>query len=1628
MDVIESTKGNSPRRGWTHRLERSLFSLYDNFILQRANISGLLLRLYLFLDCLQLLALSFFSNGSRQFAGTTLDSWAKSAADTLLLFPWLPDQFFTLFVINCVVLGVLLVVVLLCITSLAIQSYRGIRRPLLCIAFYVLTFTSSVLYLPCLGTAVVALRSNAKRSVMRADHSMDCWSKLYIASFVVSLCSGVVLFLTTAAFKLFVFMHEPNVHDVGAKAGSEYEVSAMLVRTVELALILMLSTGKDTNKQFFAFLEGGSLVLVLLLNIRYSVLYNENSEALVRFVAWAGAWVGVVEMLLQFFDTFASATLGGVVFCGVLIEYMVLGSSPVRSALNLLTSIRGREVTEREAIRRAVAAIDMHKRCITGGNTNETMVACYMKSHAEHCTNSMCPVREICAGGKISPKQRKDEALTGILYCINSTFKQVLLASPEFIAVRLLYVGFLIHYTKNYILAWEINEGTRGSGASIIQRLHVYRYTRLLKTFIGSAKDLAQSSYDSVEPLDITLRIRRSDKACRLIEQNATVYGQFWDTLMDRAPSFERFVALGSAFLETNKRIKAVWEDLTQLCGTIPVRFVALYASYSHEILQDERRALAAQEYLDRPELLIQSDVIFQHMGAGNCVAAVSANVRDMGRIKNFNAALCELTGYTREELRDSHMQKLVPPLYQDMHSRTFAKRCGVMNSGLQVERVVRETFILHKSQYLVPVTLQVVATPNYTNNYCFLVKMKKLACKEEIRGEFYHIVTGVDHVISGLSANLYELFGADINLIRASGVKIDLFLPELETQMEGVAFRTRLCLPSGSTFSSTPNVLASPRKTLRMQEDLALDVTCQFRKLKTDAEGLLLGYHYEFRKYVDRQSDPNLLTGRNEYEPFTPSHRSLHPATEFAFSYARGGFFQYLSSQDSFGYALATPHTAIGVKEDSPNCPSDDVALAKSLPKFYLQLLPQVRKICERLGDTSLLEKIMCHRNYGEEVAVWRVGSKGFVKDEGRTTTYNIGLDLEEWEHAKSNNSLANKNELLMRTAIRNKANMRKLVKSLPVPWVFLRVILICAFVMLLGIATVVAIYVVFSELFDKLTGEIILSYYQINSCQCALISSSMAHQMVLVNEGLLRIENAYPVKASADELFTWTKSYLYSKAEEIRSDMIVLKSSEYEWLTRYYYDSVVTYRYNGSNVVLTDFPLLPAVELVVQQINNIAHYKNRSQFAYNDSEFATLYYNIKNDIPRVMFSVVEWFTNDVEQQYKDQMSSARTVIIVLCCAFGTLICLQTPATYFLNKTVWSQLDIFLKLPSRSCLRMERAANRFVITAQNSHSDADGDLLLTHGQNVDASAEEHNRGGQSHTMNQHGEEDGTGCTRKKKRFRKSLWVRFSFLWRVALAFAVPASVLVMMCVTAFNNYFFMYDMLRLTNYTIRADVMGAAAEDIFRGHFYDPSIPMLTYLTSAKYTAYYNLRQAMMTDELHQFIESKQRFTDGSKEYIDFIRKSMCVSGTDEAFCSDFVANKGYLAVICEVNWLQRYLWLRYTGTRKSNVFNTDEYVRTVKLYHQFIRPGEQYIYQQILREINNATDYNMGVLLGGVGIVLAFAALFMIFIWLPFVAEKKKEMLRLRLLILFIPPGAISKVKALREFFGNVLFRQAV
>ncbi len=256
-----------------------------------------------------------------------------------------------------------------------------------------------------------------------------------------------------------------------------------------------------------------------------------------------------------------------------------------------------------------------------------------------------------------------------------------------------------------------------------------------------------------LEPLEVLRKIKFEQRFQRLLERNAVRYSQFWDLLQDEKPGYERFMAVGASMVQTNRAISNMWKTLCSLRSGVSMNVIHEYVMYCKWVKVDTANLDDIQDRFQSSCVSDSTDFLMQYMGSGDGLAAVSANSQKIGRISQVNGAFCQISGYTKDELRDHDIAILIPTLFDLPHKVAFEEESYALEVGHRRAYDMRQTFILHKSRYLVPVNVLVVDSPSIINTYCFIARIRPM--KQSQRGHHVvHILTDDKLMIKHVSSS----------------------------------------------------------------------------------------------------------------------------------------------------------------------------------------------------------------------------------------------------------------------------------------------------------------------------------------------------------------------------------------------------------------------------------------------------------------------------------------------------------------------------------------------------------------------------------------------------------------------------------------------------------------------------------------------------------------------------------------------------------------------------------------------------------------------------------------------------------------------------------------------------------
>ena len=181
-----------------------------------------------------------------------------------------------------------------------------------------------------------------------------------------------------------------------------------------------------------------------------------------------------------------------------------------------------------------------------------------------------------------------------------------------------------------------------------------------------------------------------------------------------------------------------------------------LYSSYTEYVKNDQIRAKNIRTYLHEAIPSATGNIMQSHASHGEGIIVVHSRGEMKGYIQFANCEFSKISGYTAESLKNLSLSALVPDVFRQAHSTAFEKSLFILESGNDILKDEKKVFMLHKSQFIVPIKMKIVEYPNFSNDFNFLAAIN--LDKERNDCNYLHILLDSNYVISAMSSRKYFL------------------------------------------------------------------------------------------------------------------------------------------------------------------------------------------------------------------------------------------------------------------------------------------------------------------------------------------------------------------------------------------------------------------------------------------------------------------------------------------------------------------------------------------------------------------------------------------------------------------------------------------------------------------------------------------------------------------------------------------------------------------------------------------------------------------------------------------------------------------------------------------------------
>ena len=229
-------------------------------------------------------------------------------------------------------------------------------------------------------------------------------------------------------------------------------------------------------------------------------------------------------------------------------------------------------------------------------------------------------------------------------------------------------------------------------------------------------------------------------------------YIRFWDILQERYPLFSEFEKWGCAILDEEKNVENIWQGLREK-KAVPIIVLLVYSSYAEKVLNDQLKAKSIKTYLQEAIPSANKNIVLNHASHGDGVVAVHSRGEMKGYIESANSEFSKISGYSPESLKNLSLTALIPEIFREAHLASFTNSIFCIESGDDIKLDEKRVFMLHKSQYIVPIKMKIVEFPNFANDFNFLAIIN--LDKERNDSSYLHILLDPNYAVSAISSRI---------------------------------------------------------------------------------------------------------------------------------------------------------------------------------------------------------------------------------------------------------------------------------------------------------------------------------------------------------------------------------------------------------------------------------------------------------------------------------------------------------------------------------------------------------------------------------------------------------------------------------------------------------------------------------------------------------------------------------------------------------------------------------------------------------------------------------------------------------------------------------------------------------
>ena len=575
-----------------------------------------------------------------------------------------------------------------------------------------------------------------RKEVSYESPYLHCLEGLWIysltpASIIAMVFQVIIGFITNSLYYKPVF--DNNSPDFLTKTDSFPDNIFMFTKVI---IILLFISDKGLESEHYPMLS--FLTLVTGINAYFTLTYQNRKNkllmdintifCLILFLGFATLLFGKIFKFLKF---------DGLIYLFV-IEILVIVLFVFYSQQKQLyfLNINYQNINNSDEYLKYILKIYMIIKNYNSKRNSSILVKTFVSKVEEECYNLDCPLKKYIED--LSEGIESNFYL--YLYC-DKLFQYGISKFRDSIYLKVYYCTFLIDEMNNKNKAFIIMNTIQNKLISFLINYNIYRCQKLINNY--SIKEKNENFFflkyrDNLHNFN--------DLITKIILLHYEFLSLSLGYKIQKDDNYNKVYKISTKIKKLNTKIDNIYNELINT-KVNNIEFIDLYSEYVQKILEDEEKY---QKCIKNKRIFSNNsnfskfyennyfnfDNAFLNEKDFNPYLIISADLKDIGIIKDCSSSSSKIFGYQKEELIDQNINILIPEIFHKKHDSIIVKHSKnnifkyfedlSNNKIFSSNHLEKEIYAISKSKFLIPLKVNIFFTKTEENEFIYVLEINE--------------------------------------------------------------------------------------------------------------------------------------------------------------------------------------------------------------------------------------------------------------------------------------------------------------------------------------------------------------------------------------------------------------------------------------------------------------------------------------------------------------------------------------------------------------------------------------------------------------------------------------------------------------------------------------------------------------------------------------------------------------------------------------------------------------------------------------------------------------------------------------------------------------------------------------